>query len=97
MCAERSECVKRAAAEGVVPARAALPAGDQRMTTLRLERPPIHVAVNLEGTADLDLASGTSVLLHTEQAGYTPAPRPPAFTAETVSFSRPGAVVVQGD
>jgi maltooligosyltrehalose trehalohydrolase len=66
-------------------------------TTLRLERPPIHVAVNLEGTADLDLASGTSVLLHTEQAGYTPAPRPPAFTAETVSFSRPGAVVVQGD
>ncbi len=56
--------------------------------------PPIHVAVNLEGTADLDLASGPSVLLHTEQGGYTLAPRPPAFTKEAVSFARAGAVVL---
>ncbi|WP_263840153.1 malto-oligosyltrehalose trehalohydrolase [Salinibacter sp.] len=63
-------------------------------TTLRLARPPIHVAVNLEGTADLDLASGPSVLLHTEQGGYTLAPRPPAFTKEAVSFARAGAVVL---
>ena len=66
-------------------------------TTLLVERPPVHVAVNLKGTADLDLPPEAPVLLHTEQGGYTPAPRPPAFTTETVSFSRPGAAVVRGE
>jgi len=66
-------------------------------TTLLVERPPFHVAVTLTGAADLDLPPEAPVLLHTEQGGYTPAPRPPAFTAETVSFSRPGAVVVQAE
>jgi hypothetical protein len=32
--------------------------------------------------------------LHTEQGGYTSDPRPPSFTGETVSFVRPGAVVL---
>jgi maltooligosyltrehalose trehalohydrolase len=66
-------------------------------TTLLIERPPVHIAVNLKGTADLDLPSEPPVLLHTEQGGYTPAPLPPAFTADTASFSRPGAVVVRTD
>ena len=64
-------------------------------TTLRLERLPFYIAVNLRESADLDLPLKATVLLHTEQGGYTPAPRPPAFTEETVSFSRPGAVVVR--
>jgi len=64
-------------------------------TTLLLERPPFHVAVTLKGTADLDLPPEAPVLLHTEQGGYTPSPRPPALTEETVSFSRPGAMVVR--
>ena len=64
-------------------------------TTLLVERPPVHVAVSLKGAADLELPPEAPVLLHTEQGGYTPAPRPPAFTEDAVSFSRPGAVVVQ--
>jgi maltooligosyltrehalose trehalohydrolase len=66
-------------------------------TTLLVERPPVHVAVSLKGAADLELPPEAPVLLHTEQGGYTPAPRPPALTEETVSFSRPGAVVVQAE
>ncbi len=64
-------------------------------TTLLLERPPVHIAVNLKETADLDLPPDAPVLLHTEQGGYTPAPRPPAFTEDAVSFSRPGAAVLR--
>jgi len=64
-------------------------------TTLLLARPPFQIAVNLRESADLDLPPEAPVLLHTEQGGYTPAPHPPAFAAETVSFSRPGAAVVQ--
>jgi len=66
-------------------------------TTLLLERPPVHVVVNLDGPAQFTLSSGFDVVLHTEQSGYTLDPRPPAFTAETVSFSRPGAAVVRAD
>jgi len=66
-------------------------------TTLLIERPPVHVAVTLKRAADLDLPPEAPVLLHTEQGGYTPAPRPLAFTADSVSFSRPGAVVVRGE
>jgi maltooligosyltrehalose trehalohydrolase len=64
-------------------------------TTLLVERPPVHVAISLKGAADLEMSPEAPVLLHTEQGGYTPAPRPPAFTADTVSFSRPGAAVVR--
>ncbi|WP_263785061.1 malto-oligosyltrehalose trehalohydrolase [Salinibacter grassmerensis] len=62
-------------------------------TTLRLERPPFHVVVNLGGSAQVETPSGLTTVLHTEQGGYTLAPRPPAFTDDAVSFSRAGAVV----
>jgi maltooligosyltrehalose trehalohydrolase len=65
-------------------------------TTLLLERPPVHVAINLDDHAQLDLSSSFDVLLHTEQSGYTVDPRPPALGEETVSFSRSGAAVVRG-
>ncbi|PSQ85054.1 MAG: malto-oligosyltrehalose trehalohydrolase [Bacteroidetes bacterium QS_3_64_15] len=64
-------------------------------TTLLVERPPVHVAVNLEGAAEMELPPKASVLLHTEQGGYTLDPRPPALGEETVSFSRSGAAVVR--
>ena len=64
-------------------------------TTLLMERPPFHIAVSLKGAADLELPPEAPVLLHTEQGGYTSAPRPPAFTADTVSFLRAGAAVVR--
>jgi maltooligosyltrehalose trehalohydrolase len=66
-------------------------------TTLLLERPPVHVAINLDDHAQLDLSSSFDVLLHTEQSGYTVDPRPPALGEETVSFSRSGAAVVRAD
>jgi maltooligosyltrehalose trehalohydrolase len=66
-------------------------------TTLLLERPPVHVAVNLDGPAQFTLSSGFDVVLHTEQSGYTLDPRPPALGEETVSFSRSGAAVVRAD
>ena len=65
-------------------------------TTLLLERPPVHVAVNLDDHAQLDLSSSFDVVLHTEQSGYTLDPRPPALGEETVSFSRSGAAVIRG-
>ena len=65
-------------------------------TTLLLKRPPVHVAVTLEGPAQFDLSSSFDVVLHTEQGGYTVDPRPPALGDETVSFSRSGAAVVRG-
>ena len=65
-------------------------------TTLLVERPPVHVAVNLEEAAEMELPPEASVLLHTEQGGYTLDPRPPALGEETVSFSRSGAAVVRG-
>ena len=65
-------------------------------TTLLVERPPVHVAVTLEGPAQFDLSSSFDVVLHTEQSGYTLDPRPPALGEETVSFSRSGAAVVRG-
>ncbi len=64
-------------------------------TTLLLERPPFHVAVNLDGHGQFDLSPSFDVVLHTEQSGYTVDPRPPALGEETVSFSRPGAAVVR--
>jgi maltooligosyltrehalose trehalohydrolase len=66
-------------------------------TTLLMERPPFQVAVALKGAAEMKLPPEATVLLHTEQGGYTPAPRPPAFSAETISFSRPGAAVVRAE
>ena len=65
-------------------------------TTLLVERPPVHVAINLDDHAQLDLSSSFDVVLHTEQSGYTLDPRPPALGEETVSFSRSGAAVVRG-
>ena len=59
-------------------------------TTLLVERPPVHVAVTLEGPAQFGLSSSFDVVLHTEQSGYTLDPRPPALGEEMVSFSRPG-------
>jgi maltooligosyltrehalose trehalohydrolase len=64
-------------------------------TTLLLERPPFHVAVNLEGAADMELPPEASVLLHTEQGGYTLDPRPPVVTDAHISFTRPGSVILQ--
>jgi maltooligosyltrehalose trehalohydrolase len=64
-------------------------------TTLRVDRPPYRALINLEGAAEMALPPNAPVLLHTEQGGYTSAPRPPAFSEETVSFSRAGAVVLR--
>jgi len=62
-----------------------------------MERPPFHIAISLEGAADLALPPHAPVLLHTEQDGYTPAPHPPTFGEGSVSFSRPGAAVVRAE
>lgn len=62
-------------------------------TTLRLERPPFHV-VNLRDSAQVDVPSGLTMVLHTEQSGYTVDPRPPAHTGDAVSFSRAGGAVL---
>jgi maltooligosyltrehalose trehalohydrolase len=64
-------------------------------TTLVVDRPPVHVAVNLEGRARFDLPPDLTIGLHTEQGGYTSDPRPPSFTGETLSFLRPGAAVLR--
>ena len=64
-------------------------------TTLHVDRPPYRALINLEGAAEMAIPAEAPVLLHTEQGGYTSAPRPLAFTEETVSFSRPGAAVVR--
>jgi maltooligosyltrehalose trehalohydrolase len=64
-------------------------------TTLLLERPPVHVAINLDDHAQLDLSSSFDVLLHTEQSGYTLDPRPPVVTDAHISFTRPGSVILQ--
>jgi maltooligosyltrehalose trehalohydrolase len=64
-------------------------------TTLLLERPPVHVAVNLDDHAQLDLSSSFDVVLHTEQSGYTLDPRPPVVTDAHISFTRPGSAILQ--
>jgi maltooligosyltrehalose trehalohydrolase len=64
-------------------------------TTLVVDRPPVHVTVNLEGHARFDLPADLAIGLHTEQGGYTSDPRPPSFTGETLSFLRPGAAVLR--
>jgi maltooligosyltrehalose trehalohydrolase len=66
-------------------------------TTLRVDRPPYRALINLEGSATMPLPAGAPVLLHTEQGGYTSDPRPPAFTEETIAFSRPGAALLRID
>jgi maltooligosyltrehalose trehalohydrolase len=66
-------------------------------TTLRIDRPPYRALINLKGTAKMTLPTGAPVLLHTEQGGYTSDPRPPAFSEETISFSRPGAAIIRSD
>jgi maltooligosyltrehalose trehalohydrolase len=66
-------------------------------TTLRVDRPPYRALINLKGAAEMNLPAGAPVLLHTEQGGYTSDPRPPAFTEETISFSRPGAALLRTD
>ena len=66
-------------------------------TTLLMERPPFHIAISLEGAADLALPPHAPVLLHTEQDGYTPTPHPPTFGEGSVSFSRPGAAMVRAE
>ncbi|WP_103030315.1 malto-oligosyltrehalose trehalohydrolase [Salinibacter altiplanensis] len=63
-------------------------------TTLLLERPPVHIIVNLKGAAQVDMPSALTAILHTEQSGYTVAPQPPVVSADAVSFSRAGAVVL---
>jgi len=64
-------------------------------TTLRIDRPPYRALVNLAGPAEMALPPSAPILLHTEQGGYTSEPRPPAFSEETVSFSRPGALLLR--
>jgi maltooligosyltrehalose trehalohydrolase len=64
-------------------------------TTLRIDRPPFHVAVNLEGPAEVTLPPGGEQVLHTEQGAYAADPRPPSFDGDRVSFVRPGAAIVQ--
>jgi len=64
-------------------------------TTLVVDRPPVHVAVNLEGRARFDLPPGLTIGLHTEQGGYTSDPRPPSFAGDTLSVLRPGAAVLR--
>ena len=64
-------------------------------TTLLLERPPVHVAVTLEGPAQFDLSSSFDVVLHTEQGGYALYPRPPVVTDAHISFTRPGSAILQ--
>jgi maltooligosyltrehalose trehalohydrolase len=66
-------------------------------TTLRIDRAPYRALINLEGPATMNLPAGAPVLLHTEQGGYTSDPRPPAFSEETISFVRPGAVLLRLD
>lgn len=63
-------------------------------TTLLVERPPFSVAVNLKSQAQLDASSDLTMVLHTEQSGYTVDPRPPSYTGNAVSFSRAGAIIL---
>jgi maltooligosyltrehalose trehalohydrolase len=66
-------------------------------TTLRVTRPPYRALIVLEGAAEMARPPGASLLLHTEQGGYTSAPRPPALGADTIGFVRPGAAIVRTD
>ncbi len=62
-------------------------------TSLRIDRPPFHVAVNLEAQAAVALPPESEMVLHTEQGGYASDPRPPSFAGERISFVRPGAAI----
>ena len=64
-------------------------------TTLVVDRPPVRVLVNLKGRAEFAVSGTRTMALHTEQSGYTSAPRPPSVGGETLSFVRPGAVILQ--
>jgi maltooligosyltrehalose trehalohydrolase len=64
-------------------------------TTLRIDRPPVCVAINLKERAEVAVPSGGTTVLHTEQGGYASDPRPPAITDEAVSFTRPGAAILR--
>jgi len=64
-------------------------------TTLRIDRPPVCVAVTLEGPAEMALPPGCETVLHTEQGGYAADPRPPSFVGDRISFVRPGAAILQ--
>ncbi len=66
-------------------------------TTLRVDRPPFCVVVNLEGRAEVAVPPGSATVLHTEQGGYATDPRPPALTGAAVSFTRPGATILRSD
>jgi len=64
-------------------------------TTLVVDRSPVHVLVNLEGRARFEVSADLGMGLHTEQSGYTSAPRPPSVGEGTLSFLRPGAAVLR--
>jgi len=64
-------------------------------TTLVVDRPPVHVLVNLEGRADVEVPADFTVDLHTEQGGYTTDPQPPSVGGDALTFLRPGAAVLR--